>query len=66
MNLAATTAAEGQVEAEALMVDTCVIEYVTGQVTDNAGRVVDTYTLRYEGPCRMRTRSEERRVGKEC
>lgn len=47
----------GREAAEALMVDTCRIERLTGQVRDEAtGQYVPAYEPVYEGPCKVQTR----------
>jgi len=46
--------ARGQAAAQALMVDTCQITYVTGTVTDDlTGQVISQHATRYAGRCRV-------------
>lgn len=46
--------AQGRAAAEALMVDECVVEAVTGSTTDlETGEVVDTVEQVYAGRCRV-------------
>lgn len=49
--------------AQRRMGDTCLIEYATGETTDDEGRVTTLYATRYSGICRvqMRARSSEPR-----
>lgn len=53
MSIAGAIAA-GRRAAEALMVDTCVITYITSTSTDDlTGLVTDQRATRYTGPCRI-------------
>lgn len=46
--------AAGRMAAEALMVDTCEIRYVTATTTDDlTGQVLEQTAVRYTGPCRV-------------
>ncbi|PWR08577.1 hypothetical protein DKT68_15280 [Micromonospora acroterricola] len=59
--------ARGRVAAEALMVDECVVEKVTGSTTDpDTGEVTDTYGPVYTGKCRVQQAApsaSDQRVG---
>ena len=46
---------ELQAAAESLMVESCVIERVTGSTVDDEGREVNTYRTIYAGPVRIRS-----------
>lgn len=48
--------ASGRQAIESLMIDECVIERATGEVTDDAGNVTITYTAVYAGKCRFQYR----------
>ena len=45
--------AAGRAEAEALMVDSCLIGRQVGEVTDVDGNVTPTYQTVYEGRCKV-------------
>ena len=58
LDLAAELAAqvvESRRDAEALMLDTCTVQAVTGETTDDDGRTVPTYALIYNGKCKVQT-----------
>lgn len=50
---AASVLARGRAAAEALMVDTCLIQEVTGETTGTGGVVTPTYATVYSGACRI-------------
>lgn len=50
--------ARGRRRAEALMVDACIVDRVTGSTVDpDTGAEVPTYTTVYDGPCRVQSRN---------
>lgn len=50
---AASALARGRAAAEALMVDACTIQEVTGESTETGGVVTPTYATVYSGKCRV-------------
>lgn len=64
---AASLLARGRAAAEALMVDTCTVKYVSGVVFNGTSGVDEpTYTTRFTSPCKVQERgvqSTERDAG---
>jgi hypothetical protein len=51
----ASTVHAGRRMAESMMLDTCTVRRVTGEVTDDNGNVTPTYSAVYAGVCKVQT-----------
>ncbi len=55
MTIASTATSMGRALAESLMIETCTITRVTGQVLDEiTGEYTDTVEVVYSGPCKVK------------